>query len=117
MDSVVTEARSEADDRFDTARITAAVDALAEKHAGREDVFRQALAQLLKAEMLAARTTAQDVLLKDRHGRRCAERLCFVQDEIIRILYAAATRHLYRSHVPSGAEGSFELRQLAAKTE
>ena len=87
MDSVVTEARPDADDRFDTARITAAVDALAEKHAGREDVFRSALAQLLKAEMIAARATAQAVLLKDRHGRRCAERLCFVQDEIIRILY------------------------------
>src|SRR6185295_5810978 len=104
MDSVVTEDRSGADDRFDTARITAAVDALAEKHAGREDVFRSALAQLLKAEMIAARATAQAVLLKDRHGRRCAERLCFMQDEIIRILYSAATRHLYRSHVPSGAE-------------
>src|SRR2546428_12584125 len=104
MDSVVTEDRSGADERFDTARITAAVDALAEKHAGREDVFRSALAQLLKAEMMAARATAQDVLLKDRHGRRCAERLCFMQDEIIRILYSAATRHLYRSHIPSGAE-------------
>ena len=104
MDSVVTEDRSGADDRFDTARITAAVDALAEKHAGREDVFRSALAQLLKAEMIEARATAQAVLLKDRHGRRCAERLCFMQDEIIRILYSAATRHLYRSHVPSGAE-------------
>lgn len=104
MDSVVTEARPAADERFDTARITAAVDTLAAKHAGREDVFRSALAQLLKAEMIAARATAQDVLLKDRHGRRCAERLCFMQDEIIRILFSAATRHLYRSHVPSGAE-------------
>src|SRR5215212_3563233 len=104
MDSLVTSAHPDADDRFDTARITAAVDALAEKHSGREDVFRSALAQLLKAEMIAARATAQEVLLKDRHGRRCAERLCFMQDEIIRILYSAATRHLYRSHVPSGAE-------------
>jgi len=73
-------------------------------HSGREDVFRAALAQLLKAEMVAARDTAQAVLLRDRHGRRCAERLCFVQDEIIRILYAGATKHLYRSPVPSGAE-------------
>ena len=82
MDSVVTEARPDvADDRFDTARITAAVDALAEKHAGREDTFRSAMAQLLKAEMLAARATAQEVLLKDRHGRRCAERLCFMHAE------------------------------------
>ena len=59
MDSVVTQPRPEADDRFDTARITAAVDALAEKHVGREDVFRAATAQMLKAELIAARATAQ----------------------------------------------------------
>src|SRR6201746_840375 len=104
MDSVVTQARPEADERFDTARITAAVDALAAKHAGREDVFRSAITQLLKAEMMEARAVAQAILLKDRHGRHCAERLSFVQDEIIRILYAAATRHLYHSPIPSGAE-------------
>ena len=75
MDNIVTDSRSEADDRFETARITAAVDALAEKYAGREDVFRSSLAQLLKGEMLAARASAQAILLKDRHGRRCAERL------------------------------------------
>lgn len=104
MDSVATEQKPEVDDRFDTARITAAVDALAEKHEGREDTFRTAVAQLLKAELIAARAAAQAILLKDRHGRRCAERLCHVQDEIIRILYSAATRHLYRSPIPSGAE-------------
>src|SRR3981081_3724903 len=104
MDSVVTQSRPEADERFDSARVTAAVDALAEKHAGREDLFRAATAQLFKAEMAAARETAQAVLLKDRHGRRCAERLCFVQDEIIRILFSAATKHLYHSPTPSGAE-------------
>src|SRR6266478_1589299 len=104
MDNLVTATRPEAGEGFDSARITAAIDALATQYAGREDVFRSALAQLLKAEMIAARATAQDVLLKDRHGRRCAERLCFMQDEIIRILYSAATRHLYRSHVRSGEE-------------
>src|SRR5258708_38394235 len=104
MDSVVEEARPEGDERFDSARIAAAVDALAEKHSGREDVFRSSVAQLFKAELIAARATAQAVLLKDRHGRRCAERLCFVQDEIIRILFSAATRHLYHSPTPSGAE-------------
>src|SRR5260221_6048979 len=123
MDSVVIETRPEADERFDTARITAAVDALAEKHAGREDLFRSNVAQLLKAELIAARETAQAVLLKDRHGRRCAERLCFVQDEIIRILYAAATRHLYHSPIPSGAErmavvatGGYGRRLLAPES-
>ncbi|MDD1532225.1 MULTISPECIES: [protein-PII] uridylyltransferase [unclassified Bradyrhizobium] len=104
MDSIATEQKTGVDDRFDTARITAAVDALAEKHQGREDAFRTAMAQLLKAELIAARAAAQEILLKDRHGRRCAERLCHVQDEIIRILYSAATRHLYRSPIPSGAE-------------
>ena len=104
MDSVTTEQKPEVDDRFDTARVTAAIDALAEKHEGREDAFRTAMAQLLKAEMIASRAAAQAILLKDRHGRHCAERLCHVQDEIIRILYSAATRHLYRSPIPSGAE-------------
>src|SRR4051794_6628859 len=104
MDSVATEQKAEGDDRFDTARITPPVDALAEKHQGREDAFRTAMAQLLKAELIASRAAAQTILLKDRHGRRCAERLCHVQDEIIRILYSAATRHLYRSPIPSGAE-------------
>src|SRR5467141_4104317 len=104
MDSVVTHPRPAADERFDTARITAEIDALAAKHAGHEDVFRSHLAQLLKAEFIQSRAIAQQVLLKDRHGRRCAERLCFIQDEIIRILFAAATRHLYRSPIPSGAE-------------
>src|ERR1700682_6790451 len=99
MDSVVTQARSGADERFDTARITAAVDALAAEHAGREDVFRSAVARLLKAELMAARDTAQAVLLRDRHGRRCAERLCFGEDEIIRLLFAAATRPLYHSPI------------------
>src|SRR3569832_2924884 len=103
MDDIVTEAKAEADDRFDTARVTADVDALAAEHQGREDVFRAAVAKLLKAEMIEARATAQAVLLKERHGRRCAELLCFVQDEMIRILFEAATRHLYHSPIPSGA--------------
>src|SRR6201993_1377214 len=104
MDSIVAPAGAANEADFDTQRITAAVNALGEKHAGREDVFRSSVTQMLKAELVAARATAQEMLLKDRHGRRCAERLCFVQDEIIRILFAAATQHLYRSQVPSGAE-------------
>ncbi|MDE2602437.1 MAG: [protein-PII] uridylyltransferase [Bradyrhizobium sp.] len=104
MESLVTESRPDADDRFDTARITAAINALAEKHAGHDERFRAAMAQLLKAEMIEARAMAQAVLLRDRHGRHCAERLCFMQDEIIRILFAAATRHLYYSPIPSDAE-------------
>ena len=104
MDSLVTQPKLGADIGFDSARVAAAVDALAEKHVGHEDVFRSSVAQFLKAQLIAARGAAQALLLKDRHGRRCAERLCLVQDEIIRILFSAATRHLYRSPIPSGAE-------------
>jgi [protein-PII] uridylyltransferase len=83
MDNLVATApRLGTGEGFDSARITAAVKALAEQYAGREDVFRSALARLLKAELVAARSMAQATLLKDRHGRRCAETLCFVQDEI-----------------------------------
>src|SRR6201986_3802952 len=104
MDSIVAPAGAGNGTGFDTPRAAAAVDALAEKHAGHADVFRSSVAQFLKAELIAARSAAQAMLLKDRHGRRCAERLCFVQDEIIRILFSAATRHLYKSPIPSGAE-------------
>src|SRR6266436_5047379 len=78
MDNVLTQAETEADERFDTARVSAAVDALAATHAGREDLFRSATAQLLKAELVTARAIAQALLLKDRHGRHCAERMAVV---------------------------------------
>src|SRR5258708_16027572 len=104
MASVATQTRPADDDRFDTLRIPGEIDALAAKHQGQEDVFRSAVEKLLKAELHKASEAAEAGLLKDRHGRRCAERLCFVQDEIIHMLFSAATRHLYRSPVPSGAE-------------
>src|SRR5260370_42345985 len=112
MDSVVTHPRPVVDERFDTARITAAVDALAATHSGREDVLRAAMAQLLKDEMIQARAVAQAVLLQDRHGRRRAQLLWFVQGGIVRILYAAATRRLHRSPIPPGAA---RTRLLAAR--
>ena len=104
MDSVTVTPPTDAEPVFDTARIVAAIGALAQKHAGKDDVFRNAITQLLKGELAQAREAAQAQLLKDRHGRRCAERLCFVQDEIIRILFNAATMHLYHSPTPSDSE-------------
>jgi len=59
MDSIVAPASAGNETDFVTRRITAAVNALAEKHAGREDVFRSSLAQLLKAELIAARAAAR----------------------------------------------------------
>ena len=76
MDSAATIARPQAAPPFETPRISADIDALAAQHSGRGDNFRAALSKLMKAELLQARDAAQATLLRDRHGRRCAERLC-----------------------------------------
>jgi [protein-PII] uridylyltransferase len=91
-------------DLIDPAAIAADLNALAEKHAGREGELRTAVALRLKTAMTQARARAEEFLLKDRHGRRCAERLCQMQDEIIRILFEFAGNVLYPSQVPSEAE-------------
>src|SRR5215475_195248 len=77
---------------------------LAERHAGRDRELRAAVAQHLKAALTQARARAEQLLLRDRHGRRCAERLCQLQDEIIRILFEFASHELYPSQVLSEAE-------------
>jgi [protein-PII] uridylyltransferase len=89
---------------IDTAAILADLEKLAETHAGRERELRTAVAQRLKTALTEARARAEQLLLKDRHGRRCAERLCQAQDEIIRILFEFVGRTLYPSQVPSEAE-------------
>jgi len=93
-----------ADDLIDPAAIVADLKILAKTHAGRERELRTAVAQRLKSALTEARAHAEELLLKDRHGRRCAERLCRMQDEIIRILFEFAGNELYRSPVPSEAE-------------
>src|SRR5579864_7131311 len=97
-------ARSAAEELIESAAIAADLDALAETHAGREAELRAAIAQRLKAALIQARSKAEQLLLKDRHGRNCAERLCGMHDEIIRILFDFASQKLYPSQVPSEAE-------------
>src|SRR5579864_2349295 len=89
---------------IDAAAINADLWALAETYAGREHELRTAIAQRLKTALTQARSRAEQLLLQDRHGRRCAERLCQMQDDIIRILFEFTGGTLYRSSVPSEAE-------------
>jgi [protein-PII] uridylyltransferase len=88
----------------DTRVIIADLEKLARTKAGNEVELRAALAQRLKAALIEGRTKAEKLLLKDRHGRRCAERLCQMEDEIIRILYDFVRKHLYPSENPSETE-------------
>jgi [protein-PII] uridylyltransferase len=93
-----------ADELIDPAAIVDDLKKLAKAHAGRERELRTAVAQRLKSALSEARVRAEALLLKDRHGRRCAERLCQTQDEIIRILFDFAVNELYPPRVPSEAE-------------
>ncbi len=91
-------------DIFDAAAAAAELEHLPALHAGHERELRTAVAQKLKAALMRGRAVAERMLLKDRRGRLCAERLCFMQDEIIRILFEFAQKHLYPAQNPSEAE-------------
>jgi [protein-PII] uridylyltransferase len=96
--------RDDAADLLDEQAIAADLERLADEHPGSEQELRRAVAQRLKAALAAGREQAERLLLQDRQGRRCAERLCFMQDEIIRILFEFVAKHLYPSQNPSEAE-------------
>src|SRR5436309_7060602 len=88
---------------IDTDAIAAELAQLATEYAGRERELRTAVAQRLKAPLAEGRRDAEQMLLADRHGRACTERLCLMQDEIIRLLHELTVR-LYRSTTPSDSE-------------
>jgi [protein-PII] uridylyltransferase len=100
----IPDARRDFPDLLDRAAIVAELEKLAAAHAGHQRELRTAVAQHLRAVLNEARGIIEGLLLKDRHGRRCAERLCFIHDETIRILFDFALRHLYPSENPSEAE-------------
>jgi [protein-PII] uridylyltransferase len=89
---------------IDVRAVAADLESLAETHSGGGRELRSALAQRLKTALLEGRAKAEQLLLKDRHGRACAERLCRLEDEIIRLLFEFARKHLYPSENPSEAE-------------
>jgi [protein-PII] uridylyltransferase len=84
--------------------LAADLDKLCALYPGRERELRTAVAQRLKAALTEGLATVEKLLLQDRHGRRCAERLCHMHDEIIRLLFKFAERHLYPSQSRSEAE-------------
>ncbi|HVQ12486.1 MAG TPA: [protein-PII] uridylyltransferase, partial [Vicinamibacterales bacterium] len=89
---------------FDATAVMAELEGLTALHAGRERELRTAVAHRLKAALQAGRAAAERLLLRDRRGRLCAERLCFMQDEIIRILFEFTQKHLYPASVTLEAQ-------------
>jgi [protein-PII] uridylyltransferase len=89
---------------FDERALADELAKLADEHAGSEQELRRAVAQRLKKVLNAGRANVEKLLLKDRQGRRCAERLCAMHDDIIRILFEFVLKHLYPSENPSESE-------------
>src|SRR5687768_14485964 len=89
---------------FDAPALAADLDRLGERHGGNGRELRSAIVQRLKATLAEGRAKAEQMLLADRHGRRCAERLCFMHDEIIRVLHEFAERRLYPAQSRSEEE-------------
>ncbi|NWG22972.1 MAG: [protein-PII] uridylyltransferase [Pseudorhodoplanes sp.] len=93
-----------AGDIFDAAAVAGQLESIAASNQGGEREMRSAVAQYLKGALTQGRARAEQFLLKDRHGRRCAERLSHMQDEIIRVLFEFVCKHLYPPLNPSEAE-------------
>ncbi|HLH98187.1 MAG TPA: [protein-PII] uridylyltransferase [Xanthobacteraceae bacterium] len=91
-------------DLIDTSALATELRAMAEQYVGRDREMRNAVAQHLKAALARGRAKAEQLLLAERRGRRCAERLCHMQDEIIRLLFELAESQLYPAQNPSTAE-------------
>jgi [protein-PII] uridylyltransferase len=91
-------------DLLDARALSLELEKLVKAHSGSESELRSAVAQRLKAALNEGRAKAEKLLLKDRHGRRCAERLCKMEDTIICLLFEFARKHLYPTQNPSEAE-------------
>ena len=89
---------------FDAAAVAGELESLVPNYAGNERELRLAVSRRLKAALLQGRAAAERLLIKERAGRRCAERLCWMQDEILRVLYEFVAKHLYPAQNPSEAE-------------
>src|SRR5690348_12514108 len=80
---------------IDRRALAAELDTLANMNSGHEAEMRAAFAQAVKSALTAGRARAEELLLSDKQGRRCAERLCKMEDDAIGLLFDAVRKHLY----------------------
>ncbi|NVK34209.1 MAG: [protein-PII] uridylyltransferase [Rhodobacteraceae bacterium] len=66
--------------------------------------IRSEVLSILKETMSSGRELAETRLNEDGSGLKCAGRLSYLQDEIIRVIYDFAYYHVYRTQNPSAAE-------------
>jgi [protein-PII] uridylyltransferase len=89
---------------FDVGAVAGELETLLAGHAGDERELMLAVSRRLKAALLEGRAAVERLLIKERGGRRCAERLSAMQDDILRVVYDLVCTHLYPTRNPSEAE-------------
>jgi [protein-PII] uridylyltransferase len=89
---------------IDRMALEAEIEALALEHEGNADTLRLAVVSLLKSTLREGREKIHGWFQEDRLGTACAQRLSWLEDEIIRATYAYVTRYVYTSHNPSSGE-------------
>ena len=89
---------------FDTRALRVELTALFREHGESPSAARSALLDRLKRLIRESRAAALAGLEADGDGRRCAEGLSLFMDELIGLLYAYTTVHVYRTDNPSDAE-------------
>ncbi len=89
---------------IDAERLRHDLTALYREHGGNETELRKQVLELLKQVVADGRAVAEQRLMDDGHGTRCAVNLSYIQDELIRVLYDFTVTHVYMSRNPSSAE-------------
>ncbi|MDQ0395943.1 [protein-PII] uridylyltransferase [Labrys monachus] len=89
---------------IDRMALEAEIDALALEHEGERDALRLAVVALLKTTLREGRERIKAWFHEDRLGTVCAQRLSWLEDELIRATYAYVTRYVYTTHNPTSGE-------------
>jgi len=86
---------------LDVAALKARCDFIASAHAESRDPMRQALLSAFRAANLEGRERARKLLLEDGSGLKCAERISWLQDQLITILHAFVLNEIFdAAHAP-----------------
>ena len=104
---------------FDESSLAAELDGLAKQHGSNEQALRRAITQPLKNALATGRAGAERLLLQDRQGRRCAERLCQMQDDDHphRVRVRRPSPLSVAEPVRSGAHGDRRDRRLRPRAD
>ncbi|MDO9417729.1 [protein-PII] uridylyltransferase [Pararhizobium sp.] len=88
-------------DILDVAALRSKCDFIASAHADYPDNMRQALLALFKKVNTAGRERARELLFEDGSGLKCAERISWLQDQLIRTLHDFVLYHVFNAiHAP-----------------